>query len=137
MTIIPDHSPEPSPAKTAKKEFIIRATLDFEYKVTAESADDAAQMMHDGERIGAGQCFGYSIEAVVSADRAGQLWDDDQDERAKCATCGHLLHDGHTGRRYYDRETRTNQWPNACDEYDCDCLVSVEPEPEQAAAVTR
>lgn len=115
-----------------EKEFVIRATLEYEYKVKAASADDAAQMMHDGERIGAGQCFGYSIEAVVSADQAGRFWGLDKDERAKCATCGHLLYDGHTGGRYYDREKRTNQWPTACDAYGCDCLASVEPEPEKA-----
>lgn len=118
----------------SEKEFVIRAMLHWEYKVKAESADDAAQMMHDGERIGPGNCVGYSIEAVVSAEKNGPFWHDEDDERAKCATCRHLLYDGHTGRRYYDREKRTSQWPTACDEYGCDCLVSVEP--EQAGAVT-
>ncbi|TMR11066.1 hypothetical protein ETD86_37110 [Nonomuraea turkmeniaca] len=117
----------------SEREFIIRATLDFEYKVKAESADDAAQMMNDGEGVGQGECVGCSIEAVVSAENNGRFWHDEDDERAKCAACGHLLYDGHTGRRYYDREKRTNKWPNACDEYGCDCLVSVEP--EQAEAV--
>lgn len=123
----------------SEKEFVIRATLDFEYKVKAESADDAAQMMDDGEsRIGPGNCVGYSIEAVVSADKKFYFWDDEDDERAKCAVCGHLLWDGHTGRRYYDREKRTNKWPNACDVYGCDCLVSVGPPEvaEETAAVT-
>jgi hypothetical protein len=119
------------------KEFIVRVELHYEYKVTTESADDAAQMIGEGERnVGRGECVGYSIDSVVSAEKAGRYWDLDEDERAKCANCSHLAYDGHTGRRYYDREKRTNQWPTACDEYGCDCLVSVEPEPEQVEAVT-
>ncbi|MFI7449592.1 hypothetical protein ACIBQX_18995 [Nonomuraea sp. NPDC049714] len=118
------------------KEYIIRATHDYEYKVTAESADEAAQMMSDGENIGPGNCVGYGIEAVVSADKAGYYWDFDQDERAMCGECGHLLYDGHTGRRYYDRKARSSKWPNACDEYGCDCLNGAEPVTEQPAAVS-
>jgi hypothetical protein len=122
----------------AAKEYIIRATLDYEYKVTAESADEAAQMMDDSEcNIGPGNCVGYGIEAVVSADKASYFWDFDQDERAMCQGCGHLLYDGHTGRRYYDRKTRSNKWPNACDEHGCRCLIGAEPVTEKAAAVTR
>lgn len=122
------------------KTFIIRATLDYEYKVQAENADDAAQIMQDGERnVGPGQCVGYSIEAVVSAENNGPFWNDEDDERAKCAHCHHLLYDGHTGRRHYDRTTRASRWPNACDEYGCDCRNGVEPEveAEEPAAVTR
>ncbi|WP_049568749.1 hypothetical protein [Nonomuraea sp. SBT364] len=121
-----------------EKTYIIRATLDYEYKVQAESPDDAAQLMQDGEsNIGPGQCVGFTIEAVVSAERNGPYWHDEDDERAKCEDCKHLLYDGHTGRRYYDREKRTNKWPNACDEYGCGCLSGVEPVAEQPAAVTR
>ncbi|TDD45404.1 hypothetical protein E1286_24105 [Nonomuraea terrae] len=120
-----------------EKTFIIRATLDFEYKVKAENADEAAQMMHDGEsNIGPGSCVGYNIEAVVSADKADYFWDSDQDERAKCQ-CGHLLNDAHTGRRYYDREKRTNKWPNACDEHGCSCMNGSEAVAEQPAAVSQ
>lgn len=120
----------------AEKEFVIRATLDFEYKVRAESADDAAQIMHDGEGIGKGECVGYGIEAVVSADKAGHFWDDKADERAKCVVCGHLLYDGHTGSRYYDYKTRENPHPHACNEFLCDCLNGVTPAAVQAEAVS-
>jgi hypothetical protein len=122
----------------AAKEYIIRATHEYEYKVKAESADEAAQMMDDSEsNIGPGNCVGYGIEAVVSADKANYFWDSDQDERAMCQECGHLLYDRHTGRRYYDRKTRSNQWPNACDEHGCDCRNASAPDPVDSPAVTR
>lgn len=118
-----------------EREFVIRATLDFEYKVKAESADEAAQMMHDGERIGEGNCVGYGIEAVVSVDKAGRYWDLDEDERAKCAVCGHL-YEGHTGSCYYNHQTRECAHPNACDEHGCDCLNGAPAGPEMAEAAS-
>lgn len=119
-----------------EREFVIRATLDYEYKVKAECADDAAAMMHDGERIGGGSCVGYGIEAVVSADKAGRYWDLDEDERTVCAVCGHLYYEDHTGERYRDPKTREAPHPNACDQPRCDCLNGAPAESVKAEAAS-
>jgi len=110
-----------------EKKFIVRMIQYWEYEVTAETADDAKQMVNDGEQLGEGSCGGYGIDSVVSADKAGQYWSDEDDERAKCLACGHLFYDGHTGARHRDPKTLKTVRPNACDEHGCDCLDAVKP----------
>lgn len=118
------------------KKFIVRMTQYWEYEVTADDADDAVLVIQD-ERLPKGDCGGYSIEAVVSPDKAGKTWNDEDDERAKCLACGHLFYDGHTGARHYDYKTRQSGHPTACNEYGCECLNGVAPVAEQAEAVAR
>lgn len=107
-----------------EQEFIIRASLEFEYRVTAESADDAEQIMDDGELKDEGNCVGYSVEAVVSRDKAGQLWFDGDDLRARCK-CGHLVVNEHTGRKFGEREP-SKTFTEQCSAYGCDCVMPIE-----------
>lgn len=119
----------------SEKEFVIRAHHQYEHRVMAETADEAAQMMNEGE-AGKGECVGYEIEAVVSADKANSFWDE-ADERMKCRNCGHLLVDGHTGSSYRidcivaKKKPGVNPHPNSCDEYGCKCLAAVDPTTEE------
>ena len=122
MTIA--HQPAPE-TPVVEKEFVVRAELHFEYKVMAEDADAAAQIMADGE-AGRGECVGYSVDAVVSASKAGRYWDDDEDERAKCV-CGHLVGDEHNGLLSGEPGKRPKPHPNACDKHGCDCLAPIDP----------
>ncbi|MEO3869408.1 hypothetical protein ABGB18_11300 [Nonomuraea sp. B12E4] len=108
----------------AEQEFIIRALLEFEYRVTAGTADEAELIMEDGGLKDKGTCVGYSVDAVVSADKRGQFWHDEDDLRARC-TCGHLVVDQHTGRRFGQRQV-SEIHPQACSAYQCDCLRPVE-----------
>lgn len=118
-----------------EREFIIRALHEYEHRVMAETADEAAQMMNEGE-AGRGECVGYEIEAVVSADKAKSFWDG-EDERKMCASCGHLLVDGHTGSRdrtdciIEKKKPGVNPHPTSCDSYRCDCKVAIDPTPEE------
>jgi hypothetical protein len=107
----------------SEQEFVIRAFLEFEYRVKAEDADDAEALMDTGDVGDKGECVGYSIEAVVSPDKARQFWRDEDDLRARC-TCGHLLINQHTGRRWGDRELSKTH-PEACNQHLCDCLAPV------------
>lgn len=92
-------------AETTKRDFILRATQEWEYRITAESPDDAEAIFEElGSSVGKGMCTGYSIEAVVSADKKDDY--DAEDERAKC-TCGHLLYGDHSA--------------TGCIKYRCDC----------------
>nr|WP_062336111.1 helix-hairpin-helix domain-containing protein [Herbidospora sakaeratensis] len=117
-----------------EQEFVIRALLEYEYKVKAADADEAANLMQDGERnLGSGQCVGYSIHSVVSAEAAKktQTWSEDQDERTRCK-CGHLVDESHIGRHKRDDQGRAllvkgrlvkdTDHPEACCEYRCDCV---------------
>ncbi|MET8334420.1 hypothetical protein [Streptosporangium canum] len=110
--------------QSTEREFIIRALLEFEYRVKAETADEAEQIMNDGELRDKGSCTGYSVDAVVSADKAGHFWRDEDDLRARC-TCGHLVVNQHTGLRFGEREPSKSH-PQACSSYGCDCLAPVE-----------
>lgn len=113
-----------------EREFVIRAFLEFEYRVKAESADDAERIMEDGEVSDKGSCVGYSVEAVVSPDKAGQFWSDEDDLRARC-TCRHLVVNDHTGCRWGDREPSKTH-PEACNQHLCECLAPVENKPTLA-----
>ncbi len=107
----------------SEREFIIRAYVHYEYKVKAEDADAAAQMMDDGE-AGDGECVGYSVEAVVSAQGASDYWDG-EDERALCV-CGHLFVDEHQGLWSGEPGVRPKPHPRACNKRLCDCVEPIE-----------
>lgn len=109
----------------SEKKFIVRMVQYWEYEVTAEDADDAAQMISEGEGVREGTCHGYGIDGVVSAEKAGQVWEDEDDERAKCV-CGHLFVDQHNGLWSGELGKHPKPHPRACDKYDCDCLAPVE-----------
>jgi len=108
---------------SSEREFIVRAYLHFEYRVKAEDADAAAQAMADGE-AGNGECVGYSVEAVVTAEGASQMWDDN-DERSKCV-CGHLVVDEHQGLWSGEVGKWPKPHPRACNNLRCGCLAPVE-----------
>lgn len=102
-------------------EYIVRATYYYEYKVTAENADEAERIVDDGE-AGDGECTGLSVETVVSVDK-----EDDwraEDERAKCV-CGHLFQSGHTGLWSGELTKFPKPHPKACNDRRCACLAAV------------
>lgn len=115
----------------AEQEFIIRALLEYEFRVTAENADDAEQIMDEGELDDKGECVGYRVEAVVSAGKAGHTWWNEDDLRARCK-CGHLVVNEHTGRDLGKR-TLNETFTKACGAYRCDCLTPAEAKPAVAA----
>jgi hypothetical protein len=107
-----------------EQEFIIRALLEFEYRVTAGTADEAELIMDDGGLKDKGECVGYSVDAVVSADKRGDFWRDEDDLRARCE-CGHLVVNEHTGRKFGEREP-SETFTQQCSAFRCDCLAPVE-----------
>ncbi|MGW4406576.1 hypothetical protein ACWEJ6_21280 [Nonomuraea sp. NPDC004702] len=107
-----------------EQEFIIRALLEYEYRVTAESADDAELLMDEGELDGMGECVGYRVEAVVPGDKRGHTWWDEDDLRARCE-CGHLVVNEHTGRKFGEWEP-SKTFTQQCSAYGCDCLTPIE-----------
>lgn len=113
----------PGAHMSTEKEFVVRAELYFEYRVKAENADAAAQLMADGG-AGRGECVGYSVDAVVSADKAAPDWADDEDERTKCV-CGHLVYGEHNGLWSGEPGQHPKPHPHACDKHRCDCLTPV------------
>jgi len=115
----------------AEREFIIRALLEYEYRVTAKDADQAEQIMDEGELDDKGSCVGYRVEAVVAAEKRGEFWWDEDDLRARCE-CGHLVVNEHTGKKFGEREP-SKTFTQACCVYQCDCLAPVEPEPAASA----
>ncbi|WP_436759406.1 hypothetical protein [Streptosporangium sp. V21-05] len=108
---------------SSEREFIIRAYLHFEYRVKAEDADAAVQVLENGE-AGDGECVGYSVEAVVTAKGASQVWGD-EDERSKCV-CGHLVVDEHQGLWSGEPGKWPKPHPAACNKLGCECLAPVE-----------
>jgi hypothetical protein len=108
----------------AEQEFVIRALLEFEYRVKAENADDAERLMEDGELDDKGMCVGYRVDAVVSADKRGDFWCDEDDLRARCE-CGHLVVNEHTGRKFGEREP-SKTFTRQCSAYGCKCPCPVE-----------
>lgn len=109
---------------TVEREFIIRAELHYEYRVMAENADEAERIMEDGELNDKGSCVGYSVDAIVSPDKAGQLWWDEDDLRTRCE-CSHLVVNEHTGRRFGEREP-SKTFTRQCSAFQCNCLAPVE-----------
>ncbi|MET7333297.1 hypothetical protein [Nonomuraea sp. NPDC005650] len=109
---------------TAGQEFVIRALLEFEYRVTAENADEAERLMEEGGLDDKGECVGYSVDAVVSADKRGDFWSDEDDLRARCE-CGHLVVNEHTGRKFGEREP-SKTFTRQCSAFHCGCLAPVE-----------
>jgi hypothetical protein len=108
---------------SARHEFLVRVSHDYEYKVAAEDADEAEQIVQEGE-AGDGECIGYSVNEVVSAGKADDI--DAQDERTQCV-CGHLMFNGHhTGLWSGDVGSRTKPHPRACNSLGCPCLEPVE-----------
>ena len=107
-----------------EREFIIRALLEYEYRVTAENADEAERLMEEGELDGKGECVGCSVDAVVSPDKRGDFWSDEDDLRARCK-CGHLVVNEHTGRKFGQREP-DKTFVQQCSAYGCDCLAPSE-----------
>lgn len=107
-----------------EREFVIRALLEFEYRVTAENADEAERLMEEGGLDDKGACVGYRVEAVVSPDKRGHTWWDEDDLRARCE-CGHLVVNEHTGRKFGDREPNKT-FTRQCSAFQCNCLAPVE-----------
>ncbi|KAB8186956.1 hypothetical protein FH608_046560 [Nonomuraea phyllanthi] len=114
-----------------EQKFIIRALLEYEYLVTAENADEAERLMEDGEQIGEGSCVGYSVDAVVAADKRGRFWCEEDDLRARCE-CGHLVVNEHTGRKFGEREP-SKTFTQQCSAYGCNCPTPVEVKTGDAA----
>ncbi|MGW4469687.1 hypothetical protein ACWENQ_08440 [Nonomuraea sp. NPDC004354] len=106
----------------SQKEFIIRAAHYYEYRVTAEDADEAEQMLNEGD-AGEGECTGYSVDEVISSDKAEDF--DAEDERAKCV-CGHLFVNEHSGLWSGEVGKYPKPNPRACDKLGCSCLDPVE-----------
>lgn len=95
-----------------EQEFVIRAFLEFEYRVKADNADEAEQLMEDGELVDKGECVGYSVDSVVSSDKRGDhIWQSEDDLRERCK-CGHLVFNEHEDRK--------------CRAFRCDCLMPIE-----------
>lgn len=107
-----------------EQEFIIRALLEYQYKVSAENADDAERLMEEGELDDKGECVGYRVEAVVSPDKRMGFWWDEDDLRARCE-CGHLVVNEHTGRKFGEREP-SKTFIQQCSAYGCDCPTPIE-----------
>lgn len=112
---------------SAEREYIIRASHFYEYRVMAEDADAAEQAMSEGD-AGEGECTGYSVHEVISATKDDDY--DAEDERTLCV-CGHLFVNGHHGLWSGEIGVRPKPHPRACNTLGCDCLTPVE-----AVAVT-
>lgn len=94
----------------SEREFIVRVTQDWEFRITAESPEHAEATFEElGGRSGKSECTGYSVDAVVSAEKKDDY--DAEDERAKC-TCGHLFYSDHS--------------ITGCHRHGCGCLGAVE-----------
>jgi len=89
--------------------YTVLGTYDVRFTVEAETADEAAEMVEQGE-AGNGEIEGASVDKVTSKYKYGAFWSEYEDERSYC-TCGHLM-DQHHG-------------PGSCHYYSCKCVTPI------------
>jgi hypothetical protein len=113
-----------------EREFIVRGTYDFQVKVTARTADEAAELLDDSDYDwwSDHECLGYGVDEVVSVENEdkGGL---DNDERQMCQRerCGHPVLK-HTGRWNGIGTIDKVRLEHACDEIFCKCTFPLTPD---------